>query len=127
MSWPAFLQAARAGNHFSFMFIDGSHKIHHVTEDLAWTRLLDPGGIVCFHDYSEKFPGVTHAVDRFLARYSRGYRVVEQVETLLIVEKLAASTTKEISSWDRVRARIVNIAHQLQASAKKRMARSAPS
>ena len=123
MSWPTFQQAARAGEHFSFLFIDGSHKIHHVTEDLAWTRLLEPGGIVCFHDYNLNFPGVVLPVDRFLARY-RNYRVVEQVEALLIVEKTAASTAREIGAWDRLRARIINVSHQLQASAKKRKRRA---
>jgi predicted O-methyltransferase YrrM len=123
MSWPAFRQAAGAGERFSFMFIDGSHKIHHVTEDLAWTRLLSPGGIVCFHDYNQNFPGVMLPVDRFLARY-RNYRAVERVESLLIVEKIAASTEKEIGAWDRLRARIINVSHQVQASAKKRKLRT---
>src|SRR5262249_9934465 len=119
-SWPAFLRAEQTGDHFSFIFIDGSHKIHHVTEDLAWTRLLEPGGLVVFHDYSERFPGVTLAVDRFLARY-RNYRIVERVESLLIVEKTAAGAAKEISRWDRQRARLINVFHQLRAGAKKRV------
>jgi predicted O-methyltransferase YrrM len=123
MSWPAFQQAANAGERFSFIFIDGSHKIHHVTEDLAWTRLLQPGGIACFHDYNRNFPGVMLAVDRFLACY-RNYRVVEQVESLLIVEKTSASAAQEIGAWDRLRARIINVSHQMQASAKKRKQRT---
>jgi predicted O-methyltransferase YrrM len=118
-SWTEFQRAQRAGERFSFMFIDGSHKIHHVTEDLAWTRLLEPGGIVCFHDYDRNFPGVMLAVDRFLARY-RNYRVVERVESLLIVDKTAASKADEIGAWDRLRARIINVSHQMQASARKR-------
>jgi predicted O-methyltransferase YrrM len=123
MSWAEFQRAERAGERFSFMFIDGSHKIHHVTEDIAWTRLLQPGGIVCFHDYNLNFPGVMLAVDRFLARF-RNYRVVERVESLLIIEKTAASTASEIGAWDRLRARIINISHQLQATARKRKQRS---
>jgi predicted O-methyltransferase YrrM len=119
-SWPAFRQAEQNGDQFSFIFIDGSHKIHHVTEDLAWTRLLEPGGLVVFHDYSERFPGVTLAVDRFLARY-RNYQIVERVDSLLIVEKTAAGVAKEISLWDRQRARLINVFHQLRAGAKKRV------
>ncbi len=122
-SWPEFQRAERAGERFAFMFIDGSHKIHHVTEDLAWTRLLEPGGVVCFHDYNRNFLGVVLPIDRFLARY-RNYRVIEQVESLLIVEKTAASTADEIDAWDRLRARIINIFHQLQASARKRAPRA---
>jgi predicted O-methyltransferase YrrM len=124
MSWPQFHRAEREGERFSFIFVDGSHKIHHVTEDLAWTRLLEPGGIVCFHDYNRNFPGVVLSVNRFLARY-RNYRVAEQVESLLIVEKIAASAAQEIGSWDRLRARVINISHQLQASARKRKQRAA--
>lgn len=123
MSWPEFRRASRAGERFSFIFVDGSHKIHHVTEDLAWTRLLEPGGVVCFHDYNRNFPGVVLAVDRFLARY-HNYRVVKQVESLLIVEKIAASTAKEIGAWDRLRARIINVFHQLRASVRKRKRRA---
>lgn len=123
LSWPEFQRAERAGERFAFIFVDGSHKIHHVTEDLAWTRLLSPGGVVCFHDYNRNFPGVVLAVDRFLACY-RNYRVVEQVESLLIVEKTAASIAREIGAWDRLRARIINIFHQLQASARKRKRRA---
>ncbi len=123
MSWPAFRNATRAGDRFSFIFIDGSHKIHHVTEDLAWTRLLEPGGIVCFHDYNRNFPGVMRPVERFLARH-RNFRVVGQVEALLIVEKTAASAALEIGVWDRLRARIINVFYQLQTSAKKRVRRA---
>jgi predicted O-methyltransferase YrrM len=122
-SWPEFQRSERAGEHFAFIFVDGSHKIHHVTEDLAWTRLLQPGGIICFHDYNRNFPGVVLPVDRFLARY-RNYRVVEQVESLLIVEKTAASSAREIDARDRLRARIINVFHQLQASARKRAPRA---
>lgn len=122
-SWPMFQSAERKGERFSFIFIDGSHKIHHVTEDLAWTRLLEAGGIVCFHDYAEKFPGVMNAVDRFLRRYPE-YKILTRAESLLAVQKNAAGSRREISAWDRVRARGINIVHQLRTSARKRNART---
>lgn len=122
-SWPMFQSAERKGERFSFIFIDGSHKIHHVTEDLAWTRLLEVGGIVCFHDYADKFPGVMNAVDRFLRRYPE-YRILTRIESLLVVQKNAAGSRREISAWDRVRARMMNIRHQLDESLRKRF--SAP-
>lgn len=118
-SWPAFQKAEKESERFSFIFVDGSHKIHHVTEDLAWTRLLEPGGIVCFHDYCDKFPGVMQPVDRFLARHSN-YRVMDLVETLLIVEKMSPSASPEIGARDRVRAKGMNVIHQLTASIRKR-------
>lgn len=118
-SWPMFQSAERKGERFSFIFIDGSHKIHHVTEDLAWTRLLEAGGIVCFHDYAPRFPGVMKPVDRFLKKHP-GYNVVERVESLLIVRKITASNNLEITPWDRMRARLINIRHQLDESFRKR-------
>lgn len=118
-SWPAFRKAEKENERFSFIFVDGSHKIHHVTEDLAWTRLLEPGGIICFHDYCNKFPGVMQPVDRFLAQYSN-YRIVTRVETLLIVEKMSPSSSPEIGAGDRVRAKWMNVIHQLAASIRKR-------
>lgn len=121
-SWPMFQSAERKGERFSFIFIDGSHKIHHVTEDLAWTRLLEVGGIVCFHDYADKFPGVMNAVDRFLRRYPE-YKILTRAESLLVVQKKGASSKREISTWDKIRARGINVVHQLQASARKRNAR----
>jgi predicted O-methyltransferase YrrM len=122
-SWPMFQRAEQKGERFSFIFIDGSHKIHHVTEDLAWTRLLDVGGIVCFHDYAPRFPGVMEPVDRFLSNYPE-YKIFSREESLLIVQKSAASPRREISAWDRVRARGVNVFHQLRASVQKRNSRA---
>jgi predicted O-methyltransferase YrrM len=119
-SWPAFQKAEKENERFSFIFVDGSHKIHHVTEDLAWTRLLEPGGLVCFHDYCDKFPGVMQPVDRFLARHPN-YRIITRAETLLIVEKTAASASPEIGGWERFRAKGVNVTHQFKTSIRKRM------
>jgi hypothetical protein len=81
------------------MFIDGSHKFHYITEDIAWIRLLEPIGIVSYQDYTRNFLGVVHLVGRFPAR-NGNCRVIEQVETLLIVEKTAASTAQLIGAWE---------------------------
>jgi predicted O-methyltransferase YrrM len=120
-SRPALGLAKRAGETFSFIFVDGAHKIRYVTEDLAWAGLLEPGGIVCFHDYGPAERGVMMAVDRFLARH-RNYAVVDRVERLLIVRKLGAGRG-EVSRWDRVRAAAIGLYLQLAAGARKRLAR----
>jgi predicted O-methyltransferase YrrM len=117
-SWPMFQRAALDGEAYSFVFIDGSHKLRYVTQDLAWTRLVDPGGIVCLHDYHPDFPGVVEAVDRFLARYSN-YQVLRRTETLLVLRKTALSPNAEISWWDRVRAHVLGTVHQLAAGVAK--------
>ena len=118
-SWAAFLAAERAGESYSFIFVDGSHKINHVTEDLAWTRLLEPGGLICFHDYHPAFKGVVAAVDRFLNYYPT-YKIIDQIERLLVLRKIAVSKRREISMWDLQRARILNLVHQIEAGLRKK-------
>ena len=67
----ALAKALRADERFDFIFIDGNHALRAVTQDLRWTRLLNPGGFVCLHDYEEAdrivIPGVKLALDGFLA------------------------------------------------------------
>lgn len=119
-SWPMFRRAALNGETYSFVFIDGSHKLRYVTQDLAWTRLVEPGGIICLHDYHPDFPGVIEAVDRFLARYSN-YQVVRQTETLLVLRKTALSPVAEIGWRDRVRAHVLGTVRQLAAGITKHL------
>lgn len=118
-SWPIFQEAEKNAEVFSFIFVDGSHKIHHVTEDLAWSRLLEQNGIICFHDYAPRFPGVTSAVNRFLADH-RNYEVITRVESLLVVKKISKGVKREINVWDRSSAHLVNIMHQISRSVRKR-------
>lgn len=96
----AFIEADRKRESFDFIFIDGAHKIHYVTDDLRWTRLLNDGGLVCLHDYTS-VRGVTLAVDRFL-RKNPHYVRVECVNTLLILRKTNEGLRPEISFSDRV-------------------------
>ena len=50
-------------------FVDATHDYRSVTAELQllWPRLAPDGCILC-HDYSEKYDGVRHAVDRFGAK-----------------------------------------------------------
>lgn len=118
-SWPAFHKAAAAGERYSFIFIDGSHKMHRVTQDLCWTRLLDTGGLLCMHDYSERMVGVVAAVDHFLAKYPN-YKLIERVGHMIAIRKTAPSATPEITWLDHARAHLLNLYHQFAASAAKR-------
>lgn len=119
-SWSEFLAAERAQERFDFILIDASHKLNHVTRDLSWTRLLQPGGYVCFHDYSPKFPGVSEAVDRFLVRYPN-YGRVALAGSLLILRKNAASASPEVTAGHRIAAEIKNFFWQLGGSVRKRL------
>lgn len=100
-SGTVFTAAARAGDSFDFMVIDASHRIRKVTDDLRWTRLLRPGGVVCLHDYQPDFPGVVRSADRFLSRYPN-YERMEQVGSLLALRKTGPSRQPEINAFDRV-------------------------
>jgi predicted O-methyltransferase YrrM len=115
----AFSKSSALNEKFDFILIDGSHKIRYVTQDLRWTRLLNPGGIACFHDYSSRCPGVIFAVDRFLRRWPN-YEKVTLADSLLVIEKKAPSTIPEITSLDILWSNILSVIFQLYSSIKKR-------
>lgn len=121
-SWPAFRAAERAGERFSFLFIDGSHKAHRVMQDICWARLLEPGGLLCFHDYTPRLPGVVFAVDRLRAA-SPNYALVERAESMLILRKTAASMRPEVRRRDLLLAEAANLGHQIAAGVRKRVGR----
>lgn len=53
------------GRRADMIFIDASHDEASVERDIKNYRpLLDPGGILCGHDYSTTFPGVMRAVEK---------------------------------------------------------------
>lgn len=61
----ALATARRERETFDFILVDSKHTRTSVMTDLRWTALLRVGGIVCVHDYSERYAGVCTAVDRF--------------------------------------------------------------
>jgi hypothetical protein len=63
-SSDAALWLAQMGVTASMVFLDAGHDKHDVWLDVvAYAPLLEPGGILCGHDYSPEFPGVVEAVD----------------------------------------------------------------
>lgn len=46
-----------------FIHIDGCHEYEFVKKDTEWKNHLVKGGVICFHDYQESWPGVKKAVD----------------------------------------------------------------
>ncbi|RLS41713.1 MAG: class I SAM-dependent methyltransferase [Planctomycetota bacterium] len=100
-SSQAYRQARSSGETFEFILVDASHKIISVMADLRWAGLLKPGGIICFHDYSPKFPGVRMCVDRFLGKH-QNYQRLDCAGTLLAIRKTAAGTTDEVTISDRI-------------------------
>lgn len=113
----AFTEASRRGESFDFIFIDGAHKIHYVTDDLRWTRLLKKGGIVCLHDYTQ-VRGVRLAANRFL-KMNPHYEKVECVNTLLILCKVKEGGRPEVSFMDRLWASVLAPILRLEVFTKK--------
>lgn len=105
---------------FDFILIDGSHKRKYVTQDLIWTRFLKKGGILCAHDYSMQFPGVTKSIDLFLKKYEN-YKQILITESLVIIKKENTSENYEITYMMVLRAAIYGFFHQLFKSIKKRV------
>lgn len=68
---------------FDLIFIDGSHDLESVTEDvLLCTPLLKDDGVLVFHDYCSEMPGVVKVVDTLVAN---GCRAVEQAGSLVMI------------------------------------------
>jgi hypothetical protein len=59
------------GGRCDLVFIDANHGYANVSRDIRLARsLLQPGGILCGHDYSENHPGVVRAVDELVPGHS---------------------------------------------------------
>jgi len=124
-SAAALREATRRRERFDFMLIDASHKILSVTADLRWTRLLSPGGILCLHDYCQRFPGVVRPVDRFLARHGN-YARLGRAGSLLAVRKLCASMRREVGPLDRAHSLLWYLPLEVRRKLEKRQARRQP-
>lgn len=54
-----------------FSFIDGDHSYEGCKKDIdAWLPKIRPGGMICGHDYNEKWPGVMKAVKETFNNYA---------------------------------------------------------
>ena len=122
-SAEAFRQKASSSLKLSFILVDGNHKIRYVTEDLRWARFLEPGGLLCLHDHTPRFPGVCLNVKRLLRKHPN-YEILSQTETLLILKKTRPSDSLEISVLDQFWATCLGPWFQLKASIRKRLKRS---
>lgn len=116
----AFEQIASDPPALDFILVDGSHKLRHVVQDLRWARHLRPGGLLCLHDCSPKYPGVWLNARRFTRRHSN-YSRVSHAGTLLILRKDAPSSRREITPWAVLRANLLSPLLQLKASLAKRI------
>src|ERR1043166_9696881 len=118
-SSQAFPVAERSKEEYDFVFIDGSHRLKHVMEDLRWARLLRPGGGLVLHDYHSDRGGVRLAAERFL-RKNASYQRIVLVNRLLFIRKLRSAAVREIDGWDLVFANLLSPLLRLQRSMRKR-------
>ncbi len=95
----AFARAEQAGERFDFILIDGAHKIRYVMQDLRWARLLNPGGLMCLHDYCEAHKGVVWPTDRFIRR--NPHFVLEQQVNRLLALRRSSGDTVRVTEWDQ--------------------------
>ncbi len=119
-SAEAFRKAEERDEQFKFILVDASHKIRHVMADLRWLKLLEVGGIACFHDYALKFKGVRWPIDRFLRRNSQFIRV-GLAGSLLCVKRVTKSMKAEVTAVDRLWALICSPFLQWDLSIRKRL------
>jgi predicted O-methyltransferase YrrM len=95
--------AARAWNRpIDFLFLDGNHTLEFVSRDWEeWHRFIKPGGRLAFHDarifengWPRKEDGPVKLVDSlFRNQHSPNWKIVEEVHSLVIVERLECQGT----------------------------------
>jgi predicted O-methyltransferase YrrM len=74
-----------AGPGIDLLYIDGDHVYEAVRADFgAWWPQVKPDGVVMFHDYDDRHPGVTRLVDEVRGGPLRGVST-QQVGSLLTV------------------------------------------
>lgn len=85
-----------------FLFLDGDHSKEGVQKDWdSWHRFVIPGGVVAFHDaaiFEGGWPrqdwGPVRLVDRlFREQALPGWKIVQQVDSLVVVERSEQSTS----------------------------------
>lgn len=60
------------------VFIDADHSYESVKQDMAWWGKVRPGGLFCGHDFAKPdIPGVTLAVEEFVAEYGLELKTAE--------------------------------------------------
>lgn len=120
----AFESAQTNREQFDFILVDASHKIRDITNDLRWLRLLNQGGLACFHDYGPAFPGVRWSVDRFLRRHPHFVRH-GQAGNLVCLQKDKPGKSPEVDGFDRAWATLLSPILNWRRSLQKRFKRKA--
>tara|TARA_B100001559_G_C16430862_1_gene589738 strand:+ start:145 stop:678 length:534 start_codon:yes stop_codon:yes gene_type:complete len=69
------------------VYIDGDHEYQFVLEDLRmWNTRLKTNGLLCGHDYSERYPDVIKAVDYFMSE-NPSYTIKEYCDSSFMIKR----------------------------------------
>lgn len=75
------------GTPIDLLYIDGDHVYEAVKQDYqSWSPYVKPGGLIVFHDYDARHPGVQALVDELLATELADHET-EQVDSLLVIRR----------------------------------------
>ena len=110
------------GLNFKFIFIDGDHKAYPVMNDLRWMELLEVGGVACFHDYCDKFPGVGWSLEHFLSRNDQFSKILE-AETLRVIQRNGENIVP-VNRLDLFQSKFMQVFLRLRRSIKKRFSKN---
>ncbi|MFA7218508.1 MAG: class I SAM-dependent methyltransferase [Dehalococcoidales bacterium] len=69
------------------LFIDGQHTYEQLKMDLGWVDLVYRGGVIAFHDYTEKYPGIVKAITEYQETHHEMYQY-ELLGSMIIFKKL---------------------------------------
>ena len=119
-SSDAFFDFSQTPRLLDFILIDGNHKANYVMKDLRWAKYLNVGGILCMHDYGILQKGVMLTTDRFLRKNSN-YKILKQVEQLLVIEKTRSTSQPEVNSLDIFYSKVLALKIQFEKSLRKRI------
>ena len=111
--------ALEQGLSFKFIFIDGDHKAYPVMNDLRWMELLEVGGLACFHDYCDKFPGVAWSLDHFLSKNDE-FSMILEAETLRVIKRNGEKLVP-VNRLDLLQSKAMQIYLRLKRSISKRL------
>ena len=74
---------------FDIVFIDGEHSYEGVHRDfMESSRLVKVGGLLCFHDNEDRFPGIQKQIKEVQDFFGQSFVLKEQIKTLTVFEAI---------------------------------------
>lgn len=75
------------GKPIRLLFIDGDHSYNSTKSDFeAWSKYIETGGVLAFHDVGDSWPGVTRFTEELISNNSN-YKLKLAVGSLRVFQK----------------------------------------